>query len=650
MTRFFNLRDLKSSETIFVLQVVCFVIGILTSFYSRHAILYILTLLSCTGLYIGAFNIYNKKIIRILLFILFGLFIGYIKVKSLHNPIPKRMTDEKLTGTVNFIKQSSEYTFVTINKLSFHSSYLSQYNNKGLVRLKFTPDSALNIMIGDVVTVKANLNPIRQTLFPGDESYYDYARFANIIATGNKVELLENIPFNKVSISSIMDKFRRDVQNDILRVANRSAGSGLVIAILTGNTNFIPKDNLESMRRAGCAHILAISGLHMSIVAVFIFIITTRLFVLFPSIALKYNTLKISYLIACIGCFFYLQIATISVSALRSFLIIAFSCLAILVDRVKMPMRTLFLTLLVILIFNPEYILTPSLQMSFMAVLSLISVYRYKNNEQIDLPVKNIIIKYTFNVMLSSIAATFSTVFFEIYHFKQYAWIGIFSNLLAIPLTEFITLPLSFIGLILHNTYIGGLSYQLAAFISEYIFFITDFFSHIDGAFILVHLMPKACIAIITIGLLILFVLQSRIRYFGLILIAFGMFVYVTDSKPDLVIGGNKSSNLVFKVNNDYYQYTDIKDKFLQSSWMNNLGVQEFKSINTLANKDSIILCDDTQCVFNKHNKSILISFKTLPYDSNIGIFDAHIDGRTLKNNVCSVYFGFRRIRTECVN
>jgi len=69
---------------------------------------------------------------------------------------------------------------------------------------------------------------------------------------------------------------------------------------------------------------------------------------------------------------------------------------------------------------------------------------------------------YTIGILLSSIIATVSTVFFEIYHFKQYALIGLISNIPVIPITEFLVLPFGFIGMLFNKTYVGDICYMIA--------------------------------------------------------------------------------------------------------------------------------------------------------------------------------------------
>ena len=127
--------------------------------------------------------------------------------------------------------------------------------------------------------------PIKYSFFPQDKSYENYAKFFDVIASGKakNIEIIrQESKKHSLFSSNTIQKYRNSIQQRIYEVNNHTPGAGIVIAVLTGNNSFIPKDQLSNIRHSGCAHILAISGLHMSIVVAFVFAFFIHFFALFP--------------------------------------------------------------------------------------------------------------------------------------------------------------------------------------------------------------------------------------------------------------------------------------------------------------------------------------------------------------------------------
>jgi competence protein ComEC len=463
----------------------------------------------------------------------------------------------------------------------------------GLLKLKYG-GNPMEFSVGSTVKIKTSIRTVSYGVFPGDKSYENYARFFGIIARGN-IKELEVVGGSQ----STVDSFRKRLQSRIYEVTNRSRGAGVIIAILTGNNSFIPQEQLDNIRHSGCAHILAISGLHMSVIVSFVFLIFIHIFSLFPSIALRYNTKKFAAIPAIAVCLIYLQIANVPISAFRSFIIVALGFLALFLNRARTSMNVLFFTFLSMLVLSPERILSPSFQMSFMAVFGLISAYnsRLVNNVNWH-PIKSRTVRYVGGILASSVIATLSTVFFEIYHFKQYAWIGLVSNIPVIPLTEFVVLPISFVGMLCNGTALGDLLYRVADFFACIIYQITDYTANLHNAYLLAPQMQTWQLGIIIAGLVAVFLARSLvIKTGGSIIIMCGIFSYINSPKPVLVYNQNLK-NVVFLEGGKYYSVEPIKSDYLHKIWAQNLGVREIlpmsdgKVISCQHARERVVSCE----------------------------------------------------------
>ena len=568
-------------------MIITFAIGILTGFLADNSykiLLVILSIFSCS-LVVLFCKKHKKIILKFVFFFITGLIISSIKVhstKQIRGNFGAR--EAVIEGKIDEVRLTNDVSYLTLT--------ISKAPNTELIarkiKLKYNKN-AMFLSVGDVVKVKTSISVVKYNVFPNDKSYENYAKYFNIVARG-KIEELQII--RDTNKRNFFDKIRKKIQTRIFEVNKHSAGSGVVIDILTGNNSFIPRDKLNNIRRSGCAHILAISGLHMSIIVAFVFILFSHIFSLFPQIALKYNTKKLALIPAFLTCFIYLQISSIPISALRSFIMISIGFTTLLTNRAKSSMNVLFITFFTILCIEPHYILSPSFQMSFMAVFCLISAYHSEFLTQSNmLSIKNKSIRYVVGILSSSIIATIATMFFEIYHFKQFSWIGLLSNIAVIPLTEFVVLPIGFIGMLFNGTFIGDFLYKISAFFAENIITITDFTANIPNAFLLTTRMELWQLGLIVFGIITLFLSKSFfIKLIAVAVAVIGVIHYITQPKVLLVYTKNLK-HIVFFEDGKYYSVGRMND-YTKSVWAQNLGINY---IVVMTDKNKSIKCNTNQ-------------------------------------------------------
>ena len=130
---------------------------------------------------------------------------------------------------------------------------------------------------------------------------------------------------------------------------------------------------MAAIRDSGLAHPLAISGLHIGLVAGIVFIVLRCILTLVPPLALRYPIKKWAAALA--GALAYSLVARSTVPTQRAFLMIGLVLLAVLFNRRGLSMRLVAWAAFVILLFRPESLLGTSFQMSFAAVAALVAVY-----------------------------------------------------------------------------------------------------------------------------------------------------------------------------------------------------------------------------------------------------------------------------------
>ena len=144
---------------------------------------------------------------------------------------------------------------------------------------------------------------------------------------------------------------------------------------LTGARGAIPKATLTAMRNSGLAHLLAISGLHVGLVAGLLFFGVRALLALVPALALRYPIKKWAAVAAGLGAFAYLALTGATVPTQRAYLMVGLVLLGVLLDRNALSFRLVAWAAVVVLAVAPESLLSPSFQLSFAAVAALIAAY-----------------------------------------------------------------------------------------------------------------------------------------------------------------------------------------------------------------------------------------------------------------------------------
>ena len=243
----------------------------------------------------------------------------------------------------------------------------------------------------------------------------------------------------------------RDHIRNFLEKESHSPSSSIFKALVLGEQGDIPEKVKEHFIVTGIAHLLAISGDHLGIVALLSFSlliwILKRSEFLLLSISVKKWAASLT--IPCI--LLYTFIAGGGISVIRATIMVITFFLSILFNRERNLLHTLALAAFLILIFSPPSLFDVSFQLSFLSVLSILylvpRILKGLQKEEIFLPLKpswkQTILKYTKLSLLVTAVAIFGTAPFVALHFNRISPIGFITNLFFIPWVGFLIVPLS---------------------------------------------------------------------------------------------------------------------------------------------------------------------------------------------------------------
>jgi competence protein ComEC len=228
-----------------------------------------------------------------------------------------------------------------------------------------------------------------------------------------------------------------------LRSALPGQRGEIAAALVTGDRSGISQPLRNAFANAGIAHILAISGLHVSLVAGMLFFTIRRLLsVVRVPLPLK----KVAALLVIPATFSYVAIAGFGFPAIRAFIMVSLVMLAIIVDRQPLSMRSVALAATVVLGLFPSALLSVSFQLSFAAVISLIAFYEKRWVSVGDwLPQSRLmrLAVYTLSIILTTLIATLATTPFTLATFNRFTLQAVLGNMVAIPLTGVWIMPLA---------------------------------------------------------------------------------------------------------------------------------------------------------------------------------------------------------------
>ena len=306
------------------------------------------------------------------------------------------------------------------------------------------------LQTGDRIGCLARLKEIRNFNNPGGFDYRQYMTFKKIWAMAyvSKEELLVKLHTTKAGrFQQIIDRARMAV-SELIERAPPSDSRGILKAIVIGDRYEISPQSRELFSRIGISHLLAISGLHIGMVATLVFFAFRFLLARSQRILLAAWVPRGTALMAIVPVISYGFLAGMSPSTKRAVIMVTVFLLAIIFEREDDKTNTLALAALVILIITPTALFEISFQLSFTAVfcilyllnnLALVSRLRSRPSTAL---------KRLGLFMLVSAAAILGTLPITLYYFNQTSLIGVITNCIMVPLVGFIVVPLGLLAVL----------------------------------------------------------------------------------------------------------------------------------------------------------------------------------------------------------
>jgi competence protein ComEC len=453
---------------------------------------------------------------------------------------------------------------------------------------------------GQRIALRARLQPPSGALIPGGFDFAQRAFFEQLGGIGFAYGTPEVIGGSTTIATRPVANLRYAVAARAESVIGGAEGA-VAAALLTGLRASIPQDVWRDMQVAGLAHLLAISGLHMTLVAGTVFVACRFLLSLVPALALRIVPKKPAACVALLAALAYLLLAGATVPTQRAFMMAGVALLAVLFDRNPLSLRLLAYAALAVLVMLPESLLGPSFQMSFAAVVGLIAFYealrthrRLRPPEDDPFRVRNVLLVYFTGVLLTTLIASLATTPFAAYHFQRIATYGALANLVAVPLTAFWIMPLGLLALILMPF---GLDAPILLGMGKgigLVLAIAARMSALPGSVIDITPWPPASLLFMVAGGLWLCLWKTRWRRWGIAAVGIGIVVAFATRPPDLLIDRRGDFVALRIAAGEAHLLERNRDNWLRGQMLQGAGAADGLAFATRA--DGRLRCDPLGC------------------------------------------------------
>jgi len=456
---------------------------------------------------------------------------------------------------------------------------------------------------GDRVRMNAALFPLPAPDMPGAYDFGRHFYFRSIGAVGFAMGAPEMIASNEQSgIRMWLNNLRHHIGED-MRAHMQGAVGDVAAAMTVGESGPIPEEVKDALRNSGLAHMLAIAGLHLGIVAGIVFFVVRLLLTLYPPLAMRVSAKKIAAVFGLAAAAMYLSLAGFPIPAQRAFIMVTVLFTAMLLDRRGITLRTLMIAAVLILLLFPESMFGASFQLSFAATLAIVSLFEWRRNWHI----RNFVARHAVDIALTSLVATFATAPFIIYNFNRFAMFGVISNMIVIPLATFIIMPGMLISLLLMPLGWQAAGYAIFGWGVDIMIRLSQWVTSLPYASPRLPSLSDAGLLISAFGLLWLCLMTRRWRYAGVLFIAAGLSTILFYKPYDLMISDDGKKVAVRLEDGEFLFIRGRASSFDAQAWLRYHGQEDGLTRGDLP-KDEKPDCDKVKCVFQTHGRRVAVA------------------------------------------
>jgi competence protein ComEC len=407
----------------------------------------------------------NSFIHIIAIFILGFAFMAYNVNQLLSKELPAALEGQRvrLIGTISSVVEDSQdhklKILLKVNSLT-HASEI--WPKPGLVQLTWE-HADQPVMSGDKWSIEAKLKRPRAYANPGSFDMEKFAFQQRISAIGY-IPARSSNQLVQSNYDQTVNRWRQKILAQIVSALSGCEFVGVVVALVLGEKSLVLPAHWLILQNSGTAHLMAISGMHISLVTSLVFGLLRLMWRFVPRSWLFLP----ATLLAASGSIFavsmYATLSGMSISTQRALIMIIVLFSGVLCKRKISASQRYSLALIAVLLWEPFVVLSIGFWLSFLAVGSLL--YAYSGRWHLS-QTTTLIWRWLRPQCLIAIALLPCTLLF----FAQAPIVAPLINLIAIPWVCLLVLPLSLLGILTLaiNNYLGVKILQLAEVLVAYL-------------------------------------------------------------------------------------------------------------------------------------------------------------------------------------
>ena len=460
-------------------------------------------------------------------------------------------------------------------------------------------------LVGDRVRLRATLRPPSRPALPGSYDFQRRAYFERIGAYGFTLgtpRVVSGEDGSGAGLRLWLNRLRQEIGARV-RAATPGEAGAVAQALMTGDRGAIGEADLAVMRDSGLAHLLAISGLHVGLMAATLFFVLRAALALSPTLALRYPIKKIAAFGSMAGALAYLALTGATVPTQRAFVMTCIVLLAVVLDRRVISMALAAVAALAILAASPESMLGPSFQLSFAAVVALIAAYEvlrepFRRWRSAAAAGERILI-YLAGVGVTTLVAGAATAPFAVYHFNRFAIYGLAANLVAVPVMALWIMPWALFAYLLMAVGLERIALAPMGWGIEVVLGVAREVASWPGSVALLPSYPVWGLGMLAFGGLWLCLWRRPWRLLGLVLIAGGVASAFFESGPDILVDGDGRLFAVRDAEGHLRLSSRRSARFVGEQWLRHDAQRSGLQWRTMPRTgDRALACDGLGCIY----------------------------------------------------
>jgi competence protein ComEC len=377
---------------------------------------------------------------------------------------------------------------------------------------------------GERIRFPAKLRPFRNFNNPGGYDYVAAMEMRGLACGGSVSDGRRIVPMGQGRLGFLdflLEKMRHPVRRYLEDKVDPSV-AGILAALILGERQDLSQSMREPFDKAGLGHIMAVSGLHIGIVAGAFFFLFRWILCRSSSLMLHRNVHGIAAMLTCVPVVLYTAMAGFQVSAQRAMVMALCFLLSVVLGKGKEVWSSLALAALVILFLDPHALFGVSFQMSFGAVVGILlwtpSLLKKFTKTSALLPdPQGLSVRlggYVWGLLAVSFAATLFVLPLSAYYFHRTPLVSLPANLTGVPILGFLVIPAGLAGAVSLplSPFLADWLFRLAAWGVKVMAALASFWSSLPFASPWV-VQPNGLELALLYGLLFILIFRNRIRW-----------------------------------------------------------------------------------------------------------------------------------------